>query len=363
MRLPNSRIVRAFPRTALTIILAAGLAGCGGGNSAQLASVSAPRATTGPAADYPVTVGEPYTVNGTLYTPVETMNYDEVGYLALDDGAMGYTAAHHTLAFPSYAEVTSLETGRTVLVRVERRGPMTSNALIALSPAAMAQLGGNADMPVRVRRVNPPEEHRAMLRASNAAPLRMDTPMSLVNVLRRRLPDNGSAQLQASAPSQPIENVEVAASTASAAPALATAPEPQVAVTMPPATAPAETPELPSIAPAAAPATPSETLAEAFAEVEEAEAPEAAETPAVAEAPPAELATQPAEGRFLVQAAAFSNPDNARRAANVLGGEVTQAGAYFRVRTGPFATRGEAEASLANVRRAGYTDARILTSG
>ncbi|MEL1250301.1 SPOR domain-containing protein [Aurantiacibacter gilvus] len=352
MRLPNSRIVRAFPRTALTIILVAGLAGCGGGgNSAQLASVSAPRATTGPAADYPVTVGEPYTVDGTLYTPIDTMNYDEVGYLALDDDAMGYTAAHHTLAFPSYVEVTSLETGRTVLVRVERRGPVASNALIALSPAAMAQLGGNVDTPVRVRRVNPPEEHRALLRASNAAPLRMDTPMSLVNVLRRRLPDSGSAPLQADAQPQPVENVEVAASTASAAP------------TLPAAPAPAARPELPQFAPGAAPATPAEALAEAFVEVAEAETREPVETPEIAEAAPGPVATQPAEGRFLVQAAAFSNPDNARRAANVLGGEVTRSGAYYRVRTGPFATRGEAEASLANVRRAGYTDARILTSG
>jgi rare lipoprotein A len=33
------------------------------------------------------------------------------------------------------------------------------------------------------------------------------------------------------------------------------------------------------------------------------------------------------------------------------------------VRTGPFATRGEAEASLAKVRAAGYRDARIYTSG
>jgi rare lipoprotein A len=47
----------------------------------------------------------------------------------------------------------------------------------------------------------------------------------------------------------------------------------------------------------------------------------------------------------------------------VLGGKVTRSGQYFRVRTGPFATRGEAEASLAKVRAAGYRDARIFTSG
>jgi rare lipoprotein A len=65
----------------------------------------------------------------------------------------------------------------------------------------------------------------------------------------------------------------------------------------------------------------------------------------------------------VVQAAAFSTADRAARAANVLGGEVSRSGQYFRVRTGPFATRGEAEASLAKVQAAGYRDARIYTSG
>lgn len=347
MRLPDSRSGRAVARLVLTTVLAAGLAGCGG-YSEPLASVSTPSASIGPAADYPVTVGAPYTVDGTSYTPLDTMNYDEVGHLTLDSGATGYTAAHHTLAYPSYVEVTSLETGRTVLVRVERRGPMTSNALIALSPAAMAQLGGGADTAVRVRRVNPPEEHRALLRASNAAPLRMDTPMSLVNVLRRRLPESASASLQASATPNPIENVAVAASAANPAP------------TMPP------TPELAPIDQPAAPTSPSSELVEVFADLADTAAPALAENPAVSVASVASVASDSSpqvEGGFVVQAAAFSNPDNARRAANVLGGEITRSGNFYRVRTGPFATRGEAEASLANVRRAGYSDARILTSG
>jgi rare lipoprotein A len=65
----------------------------------------------------------------------------------------------------------------------------------------------------------------------------------------------------------------------------------------------------------------------------------------------------------VVQAAAFSTAERAARVAGVLGGDVTRSGAYFRVRTGPFATRGEAEASLAKVQAAGYRDARIFTSG
>ena len=87
-----------------------------------------------------------------------------------------------------------------------------------------------------------------------------------------------------------------------------------------------------------------------------------AETPElVAEAEPAsEVAIT--DG-FVVQAAAFSTIERAERAAGTLGGNVSQSGRYFRVRTGPFATRDEAEASLANVRAAGYSDARIYSTG
>jgi rare lipoprotein A len=70
-----------------------------------------------------------------------------------------------------------------------------------------------------------------------------------------------------------------------------------------------------------------------------------------------------AQAGFMVQAAAFSTLERARNAAGALGGTVSPSGRFFRVRTGPFPTRGEAEASLANVRSAGYSDARILTSG
>ncbi|WAT18342.1 SPOR domain-containing protein [Aurantiacibacter sp. MUD11] len=332
---------------------AAALAACGSSRDAGLASVAATPAANGPQADYPITVGAPYTVDGITYTPVDVFNYDEVGYLTAETGTMGYTGAHHTLPVPSYAEVTSLESGRTVLVRLERRGPMDSTHLVALSPAAMAQLGATAETPVRLRRVNPPEEQRAMLRSGNAAPLRMDTPMSLVSVLRRRLPASGSASLSADAAiPQPIETVEVAASTATPAPAaeLPSADGPAEYVAAVEVLVPAPVELETSVAEA-----PVETATVAEAAVEP--APEVAEAEVEAEAQPA------ADGRFMVQAATFSTIERARSAANVLGGEVSQAGRYFRVRTGPFATRGEAEASLANVHRAGYTDARILTSG
>lgn len=318
-------------RALATILLTAGLAACGVSGRENVASVSDLPAF-GPQADYPVLIGEPYEVAGMVYTPADVLNYDEVGYIALDAGMTGYSAAHHTLPVPSYVEVTSLESGRTILVRLDRRGPMDTNHILALSPAAMAQLGANVETPVRVRRVNPPEEQRAMLRQGNAAPLRMETPGTLLAVMCRRLPESGAASLAASAQApQALETVELAASTV--------APEPSEA--------------LPEITTAPV---------EAHTDVATVSTNDAPQEPASSERP-AHVAKAEIESGFVVQAAAFANPENARRAAETLGGEVSRSGQYFRVRTGPFATRGEAEASLANVQRAGYSDARILTSG
>lgn len=64
-----------------------------------------------------------------------------------------------------------------------------------------------------------------------------------------------------------------------------------------------------------------------------------------------------------MQAGAFAVATNAQRAARQIGGEVSHAGNLYRVRTGPFGSRAETEASLANVRAAGYSDARIYNGG
>jgi rare lipoprotein A len=51
------------------------------------------------------------------------------------------TAAHPTLAIPSYARVTNLENGRSVVVRINDRGPFRSDRLIDLSYTAAYKLG------------------------------------------------------------------------------------------------------------------------------------------------------------------------------------------------------------------------------
>lgn len=288
----------------------------------------------GPQADYPVVVGAPYTVDGTEYVPEDVLNYDHVGFVAEDEAGGGaVSGAHHTLPLPSYVEVTSLDTGRTVLVRIERRGPMAGQDLVALSPGALAQLAVEPGAPVRVRRVNPPEEQRALLRAGQPAPPRMDTPMPLVEVLRRKLPGASPAPVQIAA-ATPVPSPAQIVAPPPPAPA---APAPVFASSGPPPLAPLDESDAASAGPVVSEPAP-------------------AAAPAVHRAPAS-------HGAFVVQAAAFSTADRATRVADALGGEVSRAGPYYRVRTGPFGTRSEAEASLAKVKAAGYRDARIFTGG
>lgn len=350
MRLPVETSTGRLRRPGLTLVLATALAGCGGsgvytGLEAGPAASSQLQAN-GPASDYPVVVGEPYRIGNTLFTPVDTLNYDEVGYAAADTGR-GISAASHTLPLPSYAEVTSLATGRTILVRVERRGPMTSDALIALSPAAVAQLGGGAGDPVRVRRVNPPEEERTILRAGQSAPLRMDTPESLVTVLKRKLPEGGAPAAVQPVPQRTVASIDVPPSAATATPPRAPVSAPVAAGPVAQSTArptPLPQPPLPSRAELGREAVP----------------PPAARPP---QAQPARTVVVAEDGRYVVQAAALSSYDRARRVASAIGGTVSQSGSMYRIRTGPFATRVQAEASLAKVQAAGYSDARIFTNG
>lgn len=316
------------------------------GNIAMVDSAPIVRAANGPSADYPMVLGEPFTVDGQEFVPADTASYDAVGFAGADaEGGQGITVSHKTLPLPSYVEVTELDSGRTVLARVERRGPMTAKRLVALSPGAIAALGIADGAPVRVRRVNPPETDRAELRAGRKAAERMDTPKSLLGVLQRKLPAGGAATMLAQGPAQAM---------------------------------PAAVPEQPM---AATPPVPKATGAGLFVEERKANTayplggqPRAAAAPATpmartSAAPvrtPAESVSSPApaaNGEFVIQAAAFSNKANADRAASKIGGFVTKAGTLYRVRTGPYATRGQAEAALAKVREAGYSDARVFSAG
>ncbi|GGD92448.1 hypothetical protein GCM10011515_10230 [Tsuneonella deserti] len=300
--------------------LATTLAGCGAGGdrSGVLPVPVAAAAVNGPAADYPIVLGEPFSIDGVNYTPADTLNYDAVGYAGVEDGN-GVTAAHRTLPLPSYVEVTSLDTGKTILVRIERRGPMTGGNLLALSPAAASQLGISGTAPVRVRRVNPSEAERAELRAGRDAPARLETPKSLVEVLRRKLPAVGATSLRDNGPATGRSGVAPAAGITVEADSFEVSPVPAVAAT--------GVAHMSDSAPAQA------SKAEPFA-----------------------------KGGFVVQVGAFANRANAERAAKAIDGFVSPSGKLFRVRTGPFAKRAQADATLAKVRSAGYRDARVYTA-
>ncbi|SFG03409.1 rare lipoprotein A [Novosphingobium sp. CF614] len=303
------------------------LLGAGGaGARDREARLSAPP-VTGPAADYPVVVGEPFTIGSTVWTPIDQLNYDAVGFASIGEaGLVGVTGAHKTLPLPSYVEVTALDTGKTILVRLERRGPMFNDTLIELSSAAATQLGlvPGGRSPVRVRRVNPPEQERAILRAGDRAPERMETPDGLLKVLRRKLADQSPLQPPPSMPpSMPAGTP--------ASPIAKPAPKPVEIAPNSPGRAPAPSP-------VAAP-TPAVSSRKPL-------------TPSIAAAPVP-------KGAFFVQVAAFSVEANARKVAAQLNGGISRAGKLWRVRLGPFANRAKAAPALEKARNAGYRDARI----
>jgi rare lipoprotein A len=58
------------------------------------------------------------------------------------------TAAHRTLPFGTMVRVTNLRNGKTVIVRINDRGPFTKGRIIDVSPAAAVQLGFSDLTPV-----------------------------------------------------------------------------------------------------------------------------------------------------------------------------------------------------------------------
>lgn len=104
----------------------------------------------GPAGRGVYKIGKPYTVAGRTYVPAENPNYDETGTASWygDDFHGGptangevfdmnrLTAAHKTLPMPSYAYVHNPVNGRTIMVRINNRGPFKGDRLIDLSHEA-----------------------------------------------------------------------------------------------------------------------------------------------------------------------------------------------------------------------------------
>ncbi|KQN05961.1 hypothetical protein ASE82_03290 [Sphingomonas sp. Leaf230] len=90
---------------------------------------------------------------------------------AFDPDAM--TAAHRTLPLGSFVEVTSIETGRSILVRINDRGPGRRDRMIDLSRAAAHMLGTDRHQvaTVRIRAIVPSVRDASLLRAGKAVAL------------------------------------------------------------------------------------------------------------------------------------------------------------------------------------------------
>lgn len=98
--------------------------------------------------------GQPYKVKGRWYYPKEDKNYVKVGHASWYGEAFHgrltangevydmahLTAAHPTMPLPSYARVTNLANGSSVIVRVNDRGPYEFDRVIDLSQKAAEML-------------------------------------------------------------------------------------------------------------------------------------------------------------------------------------------------------------------------------
>ena len=100
-------------------------------------------------------VGNPYQIGDTWYYPREQPDYDETGVASwygptfyghpTADGeiydAQALTAAHRTLPLPVNVRVTNLENGKSLIVRVNDRGPFAKGRIIDVSERAAKLLG------------------------------------------------------------------------------------------------------------------------------------------------------------------------------------------------------------------------------
>ncbi|TFW24859.1 septal ring lytic transglycosylase RlpA family protein [Duganella callida] len=270
---------------------------------------------------------KPYVVFGKTYTPItDDQPYSQVGVGSwygkkfhgqrTSSGELydmyKMTAAHPILPIPSYARLTNLVTGATVIVRINDRGPFHSNRAIDVSYTAALKLGllGKGSHELKIDRILPEEIDRILA-----------TRDGLATSTKARLTPEPKAKLAAATPG--------------------TAPTPSVTATM------IEQPLVLQPQPVSGTAATTATTAATSA------APKDIETLMLADrAPVSYAAPVPAPalaGGFYLQLGAYARNENAeavrgKLAANGVNGlEVVQGGSVFRLFSGPFASRQEAQ--------------------
>ena len=298
-----------------TLIL---LAGCGG---TEPPPVAVGGQVTVPANAGVYKVGQPYQIGDTWYYPKEQPDYDETGIASwygptfygkrTANGeiftAADLTAAHRTLPMPVNVRVTNLENGKSLIVRVNDRGPYAKGRIIDLSERAAELLGYKAQGTARVRVTY-------LSRADGAG----GTPP----------PDETPPDIASALPAVPSGKVDSAAL---------------------------------GVIPGATVVTPAQNgIAPPVPIADQAVIPASQPTGEVTQ-----VAVPPVT-RLYVQAGAFSNYDNAVRLRDRLGSglqisSIQRGGqTLYRVRTGPLSSTADADAALARISEQGGTDAHIV---
>ncbi|MCP5405868.1 MAG: septal ring lytic transglycosylase RlpA family protein [Pseudomonadaceae bacterium] len=305
-------------------------------------------------------VGAPYKVDGIRYEPVvSSLGYSERGVASWygEDfhgkptangecyNMYAFTAAHKTLPLPSIVRVTNLENNRSVVLKVNDRGPFVRGRLIDLSYAAAQSLdvvrGGTA--PVLVEAIGGPHHYAGGLKgntqlASQLPNLRLGMPAQPVvqTAAAPTLPSYVPPSIEAEA-LPPLDGTAT----------VLTAPQTDVQTPLPPT----EIAKLEAEVPAAAANLP----------------------PPPPEAARVHADTTPlVRTNVFVQVGAYGSVANAERQLDALrAAEPTAAlskvegpsGTLTRVRSGPYASLAEAEIALEKLVAAGFAGARLVVEG
>ena len=325
----------------------------------------------------PYKVGKPYQVSGQWYYPKVDLAYDERGVASwygpnfhgkktangeIFDMTL-ISAAHKTLPLPSVVRVTNLENGRSLVIRINDRGPFARGRIIDLSRRAAELLGftnkGTAMVHVRLL----PEESRQAALEAGATSRDM--------VAFGPVPPKASPSIPVSVEAlAPVDGVAVSMPTPSPTGNTATAPVlagPQ----QPPAYQGARPPPYGAMTAVKGNSTTAPPTATRVAQA----APAYAEQPSsinVAGLPSREEVEQvpvAANPNIFIQAGAFREYTNANR----LRARLTRLGhpvnvsqiyvtnqPFFRVRLGPLDTVEDADQALERVVALGYPDAHIV---
>ncbi len=326
----------------------------------------------------------PYQVNGVRYYPRVDYHYDETGTASwygpgfdhhpTSDGEIydmnQLSAAHKTLPLPSVVEVTNLQNGRSVRLRVNDRGPFVGDRLIDVSRRAAQLLGfertGTApvhvqilkDQSIKVAEAAMRGEYGPMGGSVGVAAAAPATRMQVASAAPRRPPPPQPAPPLAPAPAQ-IAAADPGPASLRAQEVIG-APPPMQPAAAPPPVAHAPEPPPPLRSPVAVAAAPRRTywpslIAEAHAEP-------------LLKAPYTPPAAIRRSGRIFVQAGAFAVPENARKVRARIGdlgrSEIVAAtvngAALYRVRLGPVASEAAAHRLLREVVGSGYPGARLV---